>query len=89
MRSGGITIQPNPPQAGGTAVITVPSGGPWYVYIRDPDTGALTQLGPYTAGPDQTVEVALPGSSDGNRLTITDEVEPLPTDADFPIVSTG
>jgi hypothetical protein len=83
----GIKIQPNPPQAGGTAVVTVPHEGPWYIYISDVQTGQLTELGPLRSGGDQTLEIAIPATAEGDRLTITDEAEPLPTDADFPIVS--
>ncbi len=83
----GIEIQPNPPQAGQSATITVPHAGPWSVYVRDPQSGAITELGPLTPGADGTIEVTIPAGAGGRRLTITDEKAPVPTDADYDIVS--
>lgn len=84
----GIKISPNPPLAGGTATITVPGAGPWYVFITDTATGAITERGPLTPGPDSTIEVDVPAGTEGDILTVTDEGEPIPTDEDYEIVST-
>ena len=83
----GIDIQPNPPQAGQAATITVPNGGPWSAYVRDPQSGAITEIGPLTPGSDGTIEIQLPANVGGHRLTITDEKTPTPIDADYDITS--
>lgn len=70
-------------------MITVPHEGPWFVYVTEQPGGALKELGPVSPGPDGTMEVTLPPGSGGDRLTITDEREPVPTDEDYEIVSTN
>lgn len=89
MRStSGFKISPNPPVEGQAAIVTVPHTGPWYVYVTNHTTGALTELGPLTATTGSVLELDIPAGTGGDTLTITDEREPLPNDADYPIVST-
>ncbi len=88
LQPGDFKISPNPPVEGQAATVTVPHDGPWYVYVTDHATGALIELGPLNATTGHILELDVPPGTGGDTLTITDEREPLPKDADFPIVST-
>jgi hypothetical protein len=83
----GIDVEPNPPVAGQGAVVTVPSAGEWHVYVTDRN-GNVTELGPVQADANGQLDVAIPASAEDGTLTVTDEREPIPTDASFSIVST-
>ncbi|MEZ5966001.1 MAG: hypothetical protein R3F56_19350 [Planctomycetota bacterium] len=73
--------------SGAEVTVTVPQRGEWFVYVSDPATGAIVELGPVQVGADGTFEVDLPAGSEGSVLTVTDEREPIPTDEAFTIVS--
>lgn len=83
----GIEIEPDPPIAGQGAVATVPSAGEWHVYVTDRN-GNVTELGPFQVDASGQMDLAIPASAEDGTLTITNESEPVPTDAAFPIVST-
>jgi hypothetical protein len=85
-KSSGIEVQPNPPLAGQGAEISLPGGGEWHAYLTD-SQGNVTDLGPFQVGADGKLDIPIPASAEGSTLTITDEGEPVPTDASFPVVA--
>jgi hypothetical protein len=76
---GGIHVEPNPAQEGGTVTVTASGGGPWYV-VND-RTGEINELEMNTEG-TATIPVPVAG---GETFTVTDFGAPIPNEALVPV----